>query len=317
MYTNIDKETILSHYTEYDIYAYYLGKNFKIGDVFNSPLRVDNNPSFGIFKASNGHLLFKDLGSGESGDWIKFVQLKENKRTREQAIISIYLKMVLKKGEIPKAVPYIKEKQSIGIQRGKFASYDLQYWAQYNISESILNFFNVFKAYKVYLGEDLVMIHNRFNPIYAFKIFSKFTIYRPKALKRIEKWMKNTSICDLGGYEQLPESGDLLIISKALKDVMMLYSIEYPAISPNSETSSIPTHIIDILKKRFKTILICFDNDEAGIKAAKKLKEKTDINYFHIPKEINEKDLTDYCAVHGIDKTKELLKELIDHATKN
>ena len=46
--TNITLDYILSKVTEYDIYAAYIG-NFKVGMIYNSPLRKDKTPSFGCF----------------------------------------------------------------------------------------------------------------------------------------------------------------------------------------------------------------------------------------------------------------------------
>jgi hypothetical protein len=311
----LTREYILETYSEQDIYTYYLGHTFKVGDIFQSPLRDDKNPSFGIFKARNGNLLFKDLATGDSGDCFKFVRLKTNKNNFSQVLIDIYIKMFLSKVKPSPSTTISKSKTNITIQKGKWADYDLEYWKQYNISEDILKLYNVYKAYNVYLDNDIVMTHNRLNPIYAYRIFNSYKIYRPKAEKK-KKWLYNGSLYDIGGYEQLPETGNILIISKALKDVMLWYSIGYPAICLSSETASIPKSIIDILKGRFKNILICLDNDEPGIKAAEKLSQTHDINYSYIPQSYNEKDLTDYCAKFGIEATEELVKELFINATK-
>lgn len=54
---------LLDKLNDYDIYSYYVGQ-FKIGKLFNSPLRSDDkNPSFAIFKGNGGGLFFKDHGS--------------------------------------------------------------------------------------------------------------------------------------------------------------------------------------------------------------------------------------------------------------
>ena len=63
---------LLDKLDDYDIYSYYVG-DFKVGKLFNSPLRTtDKNPSFAIFKGINGGLFFKDHGSGEGGNALKF-----------------------------------------------------------------------------------------------------------------------------------------------------------------------------------------------------------------------------------------------------
>ena len=61
----LKKEFIIS---EYQIFSYYLGRDFKSGVVMNSPLRQDDKPSFSIFTDRKGTLRFKDFGTGDTGD---------------------------------------------------------------------------------------------------------------------------------------------------------------------------------------------------------------------------------------------------------
>ena len=63
----LNKSNILSSISEYSIFCNYIGYKFRVGEKFNSPFRKDRNPSFGIFKAKNGSLLYKDLATGDSG----------------------------------------------------------------------------------------------------------------------------------------------------------------------------------------------------------------------------------------------------------
>ena len=75
---------LLDKLSDYDIYAYYLGK-FKPGKLMNSPLRPDDKiPSFAIFPGKTGGLLFKDHGTGESGNALKFMKLYRQLDTREE-----------------------------------------------------------------------------------------------------------------------------------------------------------------------------------------------------------------------------------------
>ena len=54
--------------------------------------------------------------------------------------------------------------------------------------------------------------------MYAYKVNSKFKIYRPLNSK-YTKWRTNLEITDIQGYAQLPDTNDLLIITKSLKDI--------------------------------------------------------------------------------------------------
>lgn len=69
---------------DYDIYSYYLG-NFRIGRLYNSPLRPDDkNPSFGIYQSKYNTLMFKDLGSGQYGNSLTFVKLYNHINSNEE-----------------------------------------------------------------------------------------------------------------------------------------------------------------------------------------------------------------------------------------
>jgi hypothetical protein len=46
MTPSLTKETVLNKVSEYQIFSYYLGGDFKSGAVMNSPLRQDDKPSF-------------------------------------------------------------------------------------------------------------------------------------------------------------------------------------------------------------------------------------------------------------------------------
>ena len=66
---------LLDKLDDYTIYSYYLGA-FKPGRLMNSPLRPDDKiPSFAIFPSKTGDLLFKDHGTGEYGNSLKFIKL--------------------------------------------------------------------------------------------------------------------------------------------------------------------------------------------------------------------------------------------------
>ena len=47
--------------------------NPKLKKIYRSPFRNDQQPSFGFFKHSSGCLSFKDYGTDEKGNLIKFV----------------------------------------------------------------------------------------------------------------------------------------------------------------------------------------------------------------------------------------------------
>ena len=321
----ITLEEILKRTTEYDIYRYYIGKNFKIGHIMSSPLRADNNPSFGIFKSSkSGELLFKDHATGESGNCIKFLMLLYETRgdriTYNKALKIIWQEVVthkLYRSELGlKINEYKAYGKDIAIKRKPFCTVDDEYWGQYHIDRDTLNEFNVVPISMFWIdGHKSPFTYKEDGPMYAYRIFNSFKIYRPNSKTKKDKWRSNCSNTDIQGWEQLPESGDTLIITKSLKDIMVLRRFELPSISGHSEVASIPESVLNQARMRFKRIVVFYDNDDAGMSGAKTLSEKYGLEMIHIPQHYidiyNVKDISDHIKEFGIEKTQELLNELL------
>lgn len=63
------------------------------------------------------------------------------------------------------------------------------------------------------------------------------------------------------------EGGDYIVITKSLKDVMCLYEFGIPAIAPCSENLFLTESQYEKIKKKFKRILVLYDNDRPGMSA--------------------------------------------------
>lgn len=305
--TPITLDYILSKVTEYDIYARYIGQ-FKIGFIYNSPFRQDKNPSFGIFRSKkSGKLLFKDHGNGECGDVIKFVEIYTGLTNYNDILQRIVTDLSITNNTKLKSTKYYESKDTIiGVVRQEWTDIDKQFWSQFSINKDTLNKYNV-SSIKYYLCDGIVKgIYKDENPMYAYKVYDHFKIYRPLADK-YTKWRNNLTENDIQGYEQLPKTGDLLIITKSLKDVMVLYEMGYNAISPSSESTFIPDKALKQLKKRFKRILICFDRDSSGCKNSIKLYNKTKIKPFFVHKKFKAKDISDAVKKNSFIQIKEWL----------
>ena len=307
----ITLDYILSKVTEYDIYARYIGQ-FKVGFIYNSPFRKDKNPSFGIFQSKKtGKLLFKDHGNGKCGDVIKFVELYTGLTNYNDVLNRIVSDMSITNNTKLKSIKkYESNETIIGVVRQDWTDIDINYWLQFGITLDTLNKFNV-SSIKYYLCNGIVKgIYKENNPMYAYKVYDHFKIYRPYADK-YTKWRNNLSETDIQGFQQLPSKGDLLIITKSLKDVMCLYEMGYYAISPSSESTFIPDKALNLLKKRFKRILLCFDRDKAGCKNMRKISLKTGLNGFLIHKKFKAKDISDAVKINGFENVKNWLKTVL------
>lgn len=309
---DVTLDNILSKVTEYDIYSAYIG-NFKVGMIYNSPFRKDKNPSFGCYYSrTSKQLMFKDHGTGECGNVIKFVSLITGLVNYNDILNDIVKKLkITNSTQLVSSKQYIPPTETvIGIVRQDFTPTDINYWAQFNISTDTLKKFNV-SSIKYYLCNGIIKgIYKDNNPMYAYKVYNNFKIYRPLADK-YTKWRNNLTENDIQGFKQLPKSGDILIITKSMKDVMCLYEMGIPAISPSSESTFIPEKALNQLKKRFKRIIILFDRDVAGVRYLRKMSLKTGLEGILVHKKFKAKDVSDAIKLNSFDTIKNWLYEEI------
>ena len=307
---------LLEKVDDYTIYSYYLGA-FKPKKLMNSPLRTnDKVPSFAIFPSNTGGLLFKDHGSGVSGNAIKFIKLYRGIETREELEREL-LKIVrrtnpnLEVRTNNHSKPVGSGVADIGIVRQPFTTVDKQYWKQFHISIDTLKKFSVFSI-KYFLCNRVVRgTYKEDNPMYAYKVYDRFKIYRPLASK-YTKWRTNLTNRHVQGLAELPqEGGNLLIITKSLKDVMCLYEMGFNAIAASSETTFIPEDILKSLRAKWKHIVILYDRDKTGMKTARQYSKQYKMDAIFVHKKFKAKDISDAVRDNGFFAVKEWLTKTV------
>jgi hypothetical protein len=121
-------------------------------------------------------------------------------------------------------------------------------------------------------------------------------------------------VSDLQGLSQLPKSGDILVITKSLKDVMCLDIWGIPSIAPSSESCIIPAEVVKNLNDRFARIYILYDFDRTGISFANKHRKLYGFMplFFTNGKfdtfDYKSKDFSDFIALNGVRGAAELIE---------
>ena len=157
------------------------------------------------------------------------------------------------------------------------------------------------------------------NPIYAYKFIKpggeiSYKIYFPLADKKYKWLFSGGSSDDIEGYDQLPWLGDILILTKSLKDCMCYNLIGYPAISLQGEANKLEYEFLNKLYKRFNKIIVNYDNDEQGIKSTNSLVRKYNLDYFYID---DAKDLSDYLVNNSLEDAKIIINNKIKCLIQN
>ncbi|HKL13707.1 MAG TPA: hypothetical protein VJ907_08885, partial [Halanaerobiales bacterium] len=205
-YITLDK--ILKKVDELAIYNYYSDEVLSIGKPIKSPLRRDNNPSFALYVSKNGKIMWKDFSTGDSGDVIKFVKWKlhtDYKHALKYIWRDLIAEPIGKFNIVEYKRPNYVSRTEIGIKRKYFSKTDDNYWGQYGLDRRILKRYKVTPIHNFWINEvKQSFSYDEKSPMYAYRIFNKFKIYRPMSKTKKDKWRTNCNSYDIQGYEQLP-----------------------------------------------------------------------------------------------------------------
>lgn len=327
----VTKEGILSHVNVLSIYKTYVeGYDGSSNVLLKSPLRGDDsNPSLGIFYSKiHNTFLFKDLGSGEVGDCFRYVQLLYG-CTYFEALSIICRDFGLDKyfscKPHYKSGKYIKyatttevkdfieknTKFNLQITSRKFRDYDYGYWGMYGITKETLQLYQVTPVSYIHINDMIVKADSFCYAYIEYKDgITTYKIYQPFSLKY--KWLTNAPASVHQGYKQLADSGDLLIITKSLKDVMSIRDVlGISAIAIQCETVYIKPTVIEEYQNRFKQVITLFDNDRQGKEWAQVYKNHYNLEPIFIPDIYKQKDFSDLVRYYGPSRSQTIYNKLI------
>ena len=214
----------------------------------------------------------------------------------------------------------IKQSQSTGnsiiqVRTKPLTTGDKRYLKKFGIEPEIATLFRCYGVEKVWLNSRDIYYYRNDDPALAYyfgkdvdgRELWKIYFYTRKHRGR---FLSNTT--EINGWKQLPQSGETVIITKSMKDVMTLFALGYTAIAPQAETNILPRLVISTLRKQFGSLYCLYDFDLAGIHGAKRLRAYG-IPYLFLTngrfgtENYHAKDISDYVEAFGLEKAKELL----------
>ena len=316
-------ETILEKVSGFEIFEYYY-PGIELNKPFRSDLRRDSHPSCSI-QLWGGCYFYKDFATGETYTCFQYVMKKFGLNflnALEKINYDLNLNLTTtptdvgrkaKPGDIKfeEEKPTRKKKKITIVTKG-FNNEDRAFWQKYGIEIKDLIHFNVYPISAYYYCGTRYNTSDSLS--YAYKIFNSYKIYRPFKLSK-NKWRSNTSKRDIQGWQQLPDKGEVLVLTSSLKDIMVLYKMGYPAIALQSESEVPHEDMIKHLKKRFKQIVILYDNDfnaeeNWGQIGAEKIAKEFGLKNLCIPSEYKSKDPSDLVYNVGFESAQQIIKSL-------
>lgn len=320
MYLN--KKNILDRIDSYSIIEEFFDE-FTLDYAICSPLREDNKPSFGFFENNEAEIMYKDYGTNDCGDVFKFLTLywdKSYEQVYEHINAHFNLGLIKRPSSLDldalNAVGEYKEIEFTRIEKVKKERFEIKYFIEYRELDDFYDSYHISKeiqhkhvkqAQRVIKqkGKQLTIEYqyNAKNPCYVYEeqyeAQTYHKLYKPYT-KQDDKFRNNYPYGVIENYNNLPEFGNILIITKSKKDIMVLEELGYDCICPTSENSYYPIlNKKDELSMRFKYIIVYTDNDEAGVKASINITTETGWYYINNPK-TEPKDPSDYAKQYGL-----------------
>lgn len=325
----ITKDFILSKINQESIMQYYTGQDVNSKKLYTSVLRADRKVTCGYYKSKSGVLYLHDFATNEHLDcWNVVMRLYNCNFYKALDIIAKDFNLIDSSevhNKVPLKVPSLKETESakIQVQIKDFTEEELKWWKSFGISVKTLKKFHVFSLKHVFLNGELKFTSSSKCPIYGY-YFGKdknkqelWKIYFPMNKEKGIRFINNLSKKILQGYHQLPETGNLLVITKSMKDVMTLYEFGVPACAPQSEVQFLDNKQLQSLESRFRHIVILFDLDKTGIAFSKKIKNKyPNLLVTLLPRTKYCKDISDFYKKYGHSATKNLILDKIEKCKK-
>lgn len=285
----ITKDWILERVSQEQIMEFYLCVPIQTKTKFCSPLRKDKNPSCSFFYTKQGKLCFRDFAYDKSLDCFDIACSITNlkfKHVLQQIVLDMNLQS---ESFVVKNYSHLNEskqsaKQQTVISIAPLTKDDMWYmddqgtsfWLQYGITPNTLRKYQVFQLYMAYCNGKQVFNYDGIHTGFAYYFNTGlFKLYMPHS--KGTRFMQNTTC--IQGLKQLPKSGDLLVVTKSMKDVMVFHEYGIPAIAPQSESYSFSDEDVLDWKSRFSRIVIIYDYDYTGVTNANRLRKKYNWEY--------------------------------------
>lgn len=317
-------DELLEYFSEEQILEHYYGK-IMLDQRFS--YRTDDKTPSAIFYEKNGRIRFKDFGLNEPSmdvlDFLRFDQVQFHKMHYGKMLDKIYADLFEHGYEVGNIQPLKKSfKVPINIKYGfKFKDFELEFWKSRKILLETLRVFEVTRCIEWKFGDRLWHGSVPGDPMFTY-IFDKERLsvqgYRPipkVPTEDIKKEKFRTKNCSgiLMGENFLPDTGDVVFMTKSMKDIMSIYQSGFPAVSGFGENHSITENQLKDLRRRFKHVVTFYDNDQTGILAAKTLLQRHGLPYVWIPKTLRPlKDPNDLICKLNQDALTKFLTSFID-----
>ena len=311
---------VMKRVSHADLLSHYLGIH-SLPVLINSPLRRDNHPSFFIYSPDGSKVLYRDYATGEKGDIYTLLQRQRGitfgDLIREISANKSFAPASVDMGEGSHGKKFSRRTFSdIKVKVREWKDYDIAYWESFGITLPWLQLAEVYPiSHKIVYKDGQRYVFHAAKLSYVFVERKEgnvsLKVYSPES--KLHKWHTSNDGSVVGLWTKVPEKGDKLCICSSLKDALCLWAnTGIPAIYVQSETTGMSDTALEVLRRRFRHIFICFDNDAPGLQDGLNLSLQTGFTNVVLPSFEGGKDISDYYKTKGKDEFVKTIKPLFD-----
>lgn len=338
-YNDITPGQVLQKVTQEQIFEWILEQPFSVHERYKSPFRFDKKPGCRFEVRPDGTCVFVDFGE----------RLRDQRKIYRSCFSMVMDKFKVSLNEavnrvcthfgIPRDLSQYKPitvatvyKVGDGGTNDTIIKFDkkapnkadTKFWSQFliPISEVLEDNVHPVRNFSVKNNKGFRLI-SPYSNCYAMDFIDAVKLYQPYNARY--KWITNCNANHIGNIDNLPATGDELIIQKSYKDhkVLRILRMGLSVIWFQNEGCVPDLAILKNLTERFKLITIFFDNDETGILAALKLCEIINkirdgaARMVHLP-QFTDRQLKDpgaFISKEGRQDTIQVLKQIGIHGT--
>lgn len=329
----LSPEQILQKVSQQAIFELVLQDRFSFLRQYRSPLRADKHAGCRFEERPDGTILWVDFGDKKQihRSCFKMVMDYYNESLLGAIrLISNHFQISTDPSDYSLIEPTNSYKNSyqdnkrvdISTNRVPFESKDKIFWNSAIISTDDLEQDNVYSSNTIQIfnpsKSDKAIKFFVYGLCYSIDFFDAIKIYQPYSINY--KWITNCTENHIGNIDNLPATGDKLVICKAYKDHRTFRNLNlgtsYNFIWLHNEGSIPSLDILLNLTSRFKQIIVFYDNDYKGISAGyrlvsilNELKPKiADMKY--IPLKYSQKDISEFVGKEGRKDTIKLINQI-------
>jgi len=304
--SSISLNEIQNKISNLQIVNHYFGITY-IPCLINSPLRIDNHPSLGLYSVDGERIKFIDFSTRQKGDIFDLLGLMWG--TSLENTLNIIYKDLLENKEV---IGTINISHNYSIQDvetyaksielhckiRQWKQYDIDYWESYGITLDWLQYADVYPiSHKIIIKDGITYTFSADKYAYAYveRKEGKITLKIYQPYNKDYKWSNKHDASVISLWTKVPLTGEDIVICSSLKDALCLWSnTGIPAIAIQGEGYNISTTALQSLQSRYKNKYIFLDNDPKGLFNGNRLSELTGFTNIILPTFNFGKDISDY-----------------------